>query len=105
MRTLIILTTTTMGITHMASFRSIMISMTFIISTMMDTLVIALVAVILVVILIGVTAVVFMAGEDGLNRQTEAGAFAPVFFTRSCKKQAVDDQEKNLTRCDDPAVF
>jgi hypothetical protein len=68
MRTLTILITTIMGITHMASFRSIMISTIFIISVMMDTSVVTLVAVILVVILMVVTTVVFMAGEGGLNR-------------------------------------
>ena len=101
MRTLIILITTIMGITHMASFRFIMIWTIFIISIMMDILV----AVISVVILMVVTTVVDMAGEGGLTRRTEAGAFAPVFFRRSCKKQAADDQEKDLTSSYDPAVF
>ncbi len=66
-RTLIILITTTTGITHMASFRSIMILMTFIISIMTDILV----AVILVVILMVVTTAVFMAEEGGLDCRAE----------------------------------
>ncbi len=71
---------TIMGITHMATFRSIMISMTLIISIIVVALIVTSAAVILAVILTVVTAVVFMAGEGGPNRRTEAGAFAPVFF-------------------------
>jgi hypothetical protein len=64
---------TTMGITLMAPFRSIMISMIFIISVMMA--IVTLAAVILVVILMGVTAVVVTAGGGALDRQTKAGVF------------------------------
>jgi hypothetical protein len=64
-----------MDITLMAPFRSIMISMIFIISVMMATLIVTLAAVILVVILMGVTAVVVTAGGGALDRQTKAGAF------------------------------
>jgi SNF family Na+-dependent transporter len=57
-----------MGITHMATFHSIMISDT---SITTDTLVIGLADImvdILEVILVVVTTLVFMAGEGGLNR-------------------------------------
>lgn len=90
------------GITLMATFRSIMISMSFIISIMT----VALVVVSLAVVLMVVTTVVVMAGEGTLDRLTKAGAFRSCFFfTYLCKKQAVDDQEKDLASSDDPTVF
>lgn len=55
-----------MGITRMATFRSIMILMAFIISTMGATLIITLVA-----ILVGAT-----VGEVALDRQAQSRAFS-----------------------------
>jgi hypothetical protein len=55
------------GITLMATFRSIMISMIFIISVMMATLIVTSAVVTLVVILMVVTTVVVMAGEGTLD--------------------------------------
>ena len=66
-----------MDITLMAPFRSIMISMIFIIFVMMA--IVTLAAIILVVILMGVTAVAVTAGGGALDRQTRAGAFCPCF--------------------------
>ena len=81
-----------MGITRMATFRSIMISMIFIISIMMATLVVTLAAVTLVVILMGVTTVVVTAGGGALDRQTKAGAFRPRFFRGNWKNGLSADQ-------------
>jgi len=83
---------TIMGITLMATFRSIMISMIFIISIMMATLIITLAAVTLVVILMVVTLMVVMAGEDTHDRQTKAGAFRPRFFWGNWRNVLSADQ-------------
>ena len=73
-----------MDITLMAPFRSSMISMIFIISVMMATLIVPLAAVILVVILMGVTAVAVTAGGGALDRQMRAGGFlTPAFLGES----------------------
>ena len=54
------------GITLMATFRSIMISMAFIISIMMATLIVGLVDILVVV----------MGGEVALDRQAQGRAFS-----------------------------
>jgi hypothetical protein len=64
-----------MAITLMATFPSIMISMTFIISIMMVTLIITLTVITLVVILM-----VVMAGEDTHDRRDEGRGFPTLLF-------------------------
>lgn len=66
---------TIMGISLMVTFRSIMISMAFIISIMMVTLTVTS-----VVILMAATTVVVMVGEGALDRQTKAGPSGLVFW-------------------------
>lgn len=75
---------TIMGITLMATFPSIMISMTFIISIMMVTLVITLTVITLVVILM-----VVMAGEDTHDRQDEGRAFLTLLLLGESEKCAL----------------
>jgi hypothetical protein len=83
---------TIMGITLMATFRSIMMEMMKIIEITMATLIMTLEAVTLVVILMGVTAVVVTTGGGALDRQTKAGAFRPRFFRGNWKNVLSADQ-------------
>ena len=75
-----------MGITLMATFRSIMISMTFIISIMMVTLIVTLTVITLVVISMVVTLMVVMAGEDTHDRRDEGRGFPTLLFLGRIEK-------------------
>jgi hypothetical protein len=78
MGTLIIHIITIMGITRMATFRSIVISMNFIISVSRAALIVTLAVVTSVVILLGVTTVAVMGGEGALDRRDQGRGRKPL---------------------------